>query len=41
MKQSRPYPQAVITRKAARSLKAGHPWVYAGEVLRLGPSPAT
>ncbi len=33
MKQSRPYPRLIVSRKAARSLKAGHPWVYAGEVL--------
>ncbi len=39
MRQIRPYPQVVITRKAARALKAGHPWVYAGEVLRVLPSP--
>ena len=35
MKQTRPYPKLIITRKAARSLAAGHPWVYAGEVLRV------
>ncbi|MDO4536638.1 MAG: class I SAM-dependent rRNA methyltransferase [Coriobacteriales bacterium] len=40
MRQMRPYPQLVISRKAARALKAGHPWVYAGEVLRAAPSPA-
>ena len=39
MKQVRPYPQAIITRKAARSLASGHPWVYAGEVLRVDPAP--
>ena len=39
MKQRRPYPQAIITRKAARSLAQGHPWVFEGEVLRLDPSP--
>lgn len=33
MKQARPYPKVVVTRKAARSLKAGHPWVFEGEVL--------
>lgn len=41
MKAVRPYPVARITHKAARSLKAGHPWVYAGEVTALEPSPAT
>ena len=38
MKQARPYPQVVVTRKAARSLKAGHPWVFEGEVVRLEPA---
>ena len=33
MKQARPYPKITVTRKAARSLKAGHPWVFEGEVL--------
>ncbi len=33
MKQQRPYPIIVITKKGARSIEAGHPWVYAGEVL--------
>lgn len=40
MKQLRPYPQVIITRKAARSLASGHPWVFEGEVLRVEPSPA-
>ena len=40
MKQVRPYPQVIVTRKAARALKAGHPWVFAGEVVRVEPSPA-
>ena len=38
MKQVRPYPQAIVTRKAAKALSAGHPWVYASEVLRLEPA---
>uniref|UniRef100_UPI003A92C7B2 class I SAM-dependent rRNA methyltransferase n=1 Tax=Paratractidigestivibacter faecalis TaxID=2292441 RepID=UPI003A92C7B2 len=38
MKQARPYPQAIVTRKAARSLKAGHPWVFEGEVVRTEPA---
>ena len=33
MKQERPYPKIVVSRKAARSLRGGHPWVFAGEVL--------
>ena len=39
MKQVRPYPRVIVTRKAARSLAGGHPWVFEGEVLRLEPSP--
>lgn len=39
MKQERPYPRLTVTRKAARSLRAGHPWVFAGEVLRAEPAP--
>ncbi len=39
MKQARPYPQLIVTRKAARALAAGHPWVFEGEVLRIEPSP--
>ena len=38
MKQERPYPKAIITRKAARALAGGHPWVYAGEVIRMEPA---
>lgn len=37
MKQQRPYPKLVVTRKAARSLKAGHPWVFEGEVIDAEP----
>lgn len=37
MKQARPYPKAIVTRKAARSLKASHPWVFEGEVVRMEP----
>lgn len=39
MKQVRPYPQVIVTKKAARSLKSGHPWVFEGEVMRMEPSP--
>ena len=28
----RPFPALTVTDKAARSLRGGHPWVYAGEV---------
>lgn len=40
MHQLRPYPQVIVTPKAARSLSAGHPWVFEGEVVRIEPSPA-
>ena len=40
MKQVRPYPQVIVTRKAARALAAGHPWVFEGEVIRVEPAPA-
>ena len=33
MKQQRPYPIVTITKKGQRAIEAGHPWVYAGEVL--------
>ena len=39
MKQVRPHPQVIVTRKAARSLASGHPWVFEGEVLRMAPAP--
>lgn len=29
----RPYPRITVTEKGARTLRDGHPWVYAGEVL--------
>ncbi len=33
MKQIRPYPTVTITKKGQKAIEAGHPWVYAGEVL--------
>ena len=39
MKQLRPYPQVIVTKKAARALAGGHPWVFEGEVIRVEPSP--
>lgn len=39
VKQQRPYARAVVSKKAARSLQAGHPWVFEGEVRSLEPSP--
>ena len=32
----RPFARLTVTEKAARSLRAGHPWVYEGEVLTGG-----
>ncbi len=32
MKQSRAYPIVTVSRKAARALRAGHPWVYEEEI---------
>ena len=37
MKQAREFPAFTVTPKAARSLAAGHPWVYAQEVLAAQP----
>ena len=37
MRQQRPYPRLVVTRKATRSLKAGHPWVFEGEDIDAEP----
>ena len=37
MKQAREFPAFTVTPKAARSLAAGHPWVYAEEVLDAQP----
>ena len=39
MKQVRPYPKVIVTRKAARALAGGHPWIFEGEVLRMEPAP--
>ena len=32
MKQNRPYPAVTVSAKAERSLRSGHPWVYADEI---------
>ena len=32
----RPFPAIAVSDKAARALRGGHPWVYAGEVLTRG-----
>lgn len=41
MRQIRPYPRIIVSKKAARSLKQGHPWVFEGEVLDTVPSATT
>lgn len=41
MKQQRPYPRVVVTRKAAKALAGGHLWVFEGEVIRVEPSAET
>lgn len=38
MKQARPYPRVTVTRKAARALAGGHPWVFEGEVISAEPA---
>lgn len=40
MKKSRPFPQVTISKKAARSLAGGHPWVFADEVRSIEPAPS-
>lgn len=40
-KKLRSYPQLIISAKAARAIKAGHLWVFEGEVLGLKPNPLT
>ena len=37
MNQERPYPKAIVSRKAAKAL-GGHPWVFEGEVIRTEPA---
>lgn len=39
MRSKRPYPQVVVSRKGARALRAGHAWVFEGEVRALRPAP--
>jgi len=34
MKQQRPYPKVMISRKAERSVKNGHPWIYGEEIFK-------
>ncbi len=39
MKQDRPYPSMTVSAKAERSLRAGHPWVYAEEIRAASAEP--
>ena len=41
MRQLRDYPRLVVTRKAIKALRQGHPWVFEGEVLEMVPAPGT
>ena len=34
MKQTRAYPKVVISPKAERSVKNGHPWIHGEEILK-------
>lgn len=34
---TRPYPILTVNEKAARAIRAGHPWVYGVETTRRGP----
>ena len=38
MNQERPYPRAIVSRKAAKALVGGHPWVFEDEVIRTEPA---
>ena len=41
MKQSRPFPAVIVTKKAELALRSGHPWVYAAEITaREGECPS-
>ena len=40
MKQNRTYPAVTVSAKAERSLRAGHPWVYAEEIRSASGEPA-
>jgi len=39
MKQERQYPKVMITSKAERSVKDGHPWIYGEEILKTEGEP--
>ena len=35
----RPYPSVVITEKAERAARGGHPWVYGDEITQVRGMP--
>ena len=37
MNSSREYPKNTVTKKGAKWISDGHPWVYEGEVLSVAP----
>ncbi len=39
MKQNRPYPILSVSRKAERSVLAGHPWIYDAEIRQINGTP--
>jgi 23S rRNA (cytosine1962-C5)-methyltransferase len=39
MKQQRPYPKVLISPKAERSIKNGHPWIYGEEIRKIEGEP--
>ena len=40
MRQQRPYPALRVSAKGERSIKSGHPWIYAEELRPLSEPPA-
>ena len=41
MKLERPYPKVIISPKAERSIKDGHPWIYGEEIRQTEGAPAS
>ena len=38
-KPNRPYPRAEVSRRAQAELRAGHPWVFEGELRAIEGTP--
>ena len=38
-KPHRPYPRAEVSRRAQAELRAGHPWVFEGELRAIEGTP--